>query len=103
MRYIIILLIIFGLTAYLLQTKQINIPITSIASPSPEKQVLGNQTKTTNCIAQNGLQDTACSPGAILPDATKDQICTPGYSKSVRNVPLEEKNQVYAEYGITTH
>jgi len=103
MRYIIILLIIFGITVYLLQTKQINIPGTPLPSPSPEKQVLGNQTKTTDCIPQNGLQDTACSPGAIFPEATKDQICTPGYSKSVRNVPVEEKNQVYAEYGITSH
>jgi hypothetical protein len=26
-----------------------------------------------------------------------------GYSRSVRNVPDSEKNQVYAEYGITHH
>ena len=33
---------------------------------------------------------------------TKDQICVSGYSKSVRNVPESEKNQVYLEYGITS-
>jgi hypothetical protein len=49
------------------------------------------------------LQDTACTPGDILPDATKDQICKSGYASSVRNVPTSEKNQVYAEYGMTHH
>ncbi len=27
----------------------------------------------------------------------------PGYSSGVRNVPESEKNQVFAEYGITSH
>jgi hypothetical protein len=30
-------------------------------------------------------------------------VCVPGYSSSVRDVPTSEKNQVYAEYGITSH
>ena len=34
---------------------------------------------------------------------TKEQICIPGYASSVRNVPVSEKDQVYAEYGITHH
>ncbi|GHO85355.1 HNH endonuclease signature motif containing protein [Dictyobacter formicarum] len=50
-----------------------------------------------------GLQDKQCTPGAIFPDATARQICRSGYSKSVRNVPVSVKNQVYAEYGITHH
>jgi hypothetical protein len=49
------------------------------------------------------LQDTACTPGAIITTATKEQICVPGYSKTVRNVPAAEKSQVYAEYGIASH
>jgi hypothetical protein len=49
------------------------------------------------------LQDKACTPGAIFPNATKAQICTSGYSSSVRNVPYSEKQQVYAEYGIFHH
>lgn len=63
----------------------------------------GVQTKTSGCQARGPLQDTACTPGAIFPNATKEQICTPGYSRSVRNVPVSEKDQVYAEYGITHH
>lgn len=62
----------------------------------------GVQTKTTGCAAHNGLPDSACTPGAIFPDATKDQICQSGYSSGVRNVPTSEKDQVYAEYGITS-
>ena len=59
--------------------------------------------KTTNCVAVNGIEDKACTPGAVITSATKAQICKPGYSSLVRNVPESEKNQVYAEYGITTH
>jgi hypothetical protein len=63
----------------------------------------GKQTKTSGCVAHDGLQDAACTPGDILPNVTKEQVCTPGYASSVRNVPQSEKNQVYAEYGITHH
>jgi len=63
----------------------------------------GVQTKTSGCQAHNGLADSACTPGAILSTGTKEAICKSGYAKSVRNVPDSEKNQVYAEYGITSH
>lgn len=33
----------------------------------------------------------------------KDQVCVSGYSSSVRAVSETEKNQVFAEYGITNH
>ncbi len=64
---------------------------------------LGQRTKTSGCVSQNALPDPDCTPGAILPDATVDKICVPGYSSQTRNVPDLEKNQVYAEYGITSH
>jgi uncharacterized protein YceK len=63
----------------------------------------GVQTKTSGCMAHNGLADSACTPGALLATGTKDAICKPGYAQSVRNVPDSEKNQVYAEYGIPSH
>lgn len=63
----------------------------------------GVQTKTSGCQAQNGLPDSACTPGDIITSATTDQICQSGYASSVRNVPTSEKNQVYAEYGIASH
>ena len=73
---------------------------TSTTSGTPN---FGVQTKTSGCMAHNALQDFACTPGAILSTGTKDAICKPGYAKSVRNVPDSEKNQDYAEYGITSH
>ncbi len=63
----------------------------------------GMQTKTSGCTVHGALQDMACTPGAILATGTKDAICQSGYASSVRNVPTSEKNQVYAEYGITSH
>jgi hypothetical protein len=63
----------------------------------------GHRTKTSGCVASGGLPDPACTPGDIFPNVTKDQVCTPGYSSSVRNVPASEKDAVYAEYGITQH
>lgn len=63
----------------------------------------GVQTKTSGCQAHNGLPDSACTPGALMAGATVDKICVSGYSSSVRNVTTAEKDQVYAEYGITSH
>lgn len=48
------------------------------------------------------LPDSKMTPGAILP-VTHADICVPGYTKKVRNVPVDVKRQVYAEYGIATH
>ncbi|HEY5060751.1 MAG TPA: hypothetical protein VII52_04395 [Gemmatimonadaceae bacterium] len=42
------------------------------------------------------------TPGATFPVTAAD-VCTPGYSRSVRNVPAEVKQQAYAEYGIASH
>lgn len=64
---------------------------------------LGTKTKETGCLAQGALQDTACTPGAIIPGVTSSQVCVSGYSTSIRNVNQNSKNQVYLEYGITSH
>jgi hypothetical protein len=64
---------------------------------------LGQQTKTAGCTQQNGMPDPSCTPGAIFQNVTVSQICTKGYSSSVRNVSITTKNDVYAEYGIYTH
>lgn len=63
----------------------------------------GVQTKTSGCQAHDGLPDSACTPGAIISSVTLNELCQPGYSSSVRNVPTSEKDQVYAEYGIASH
>ena len=73
------------------------------STPSPGGHGIGQRTKTSSCVSQNALPDSSCTPGAIFADATKDQVCVPGYSKGVRDVPDSVKNQVFAEYGITSH
>jgi hypothetical protein len=74
--------------------------VTSISTGAPH---FGVQTKTSGCQARGALPDPECTPGAIFPNATKEQICQSGYASSVRNVPASEKDQVYAEYGIASH
>jgi hypothetical protein len=46
------------------------------------------------------LNDLRVTPGVTF-HVTVATICRSGYSSSVRDVPESEKNQVYAEYGIT--
>jgi hypothetical protein len=64
---------------------------------------LGHRTKSTSCRVSKLLPDAGCTPGSIFTKATVSQICTPGYSRSVRNVPASLKRSVYAEYGIKSH
>lgn len=63
---------------------------------------IGQRTKTSGCAAQGGLPDPACTPGAVFPGATAEQVCRSGYASSVRNVSQSTKDDVYAEYGITS-
>lgn len=43
--------------------------------------------------------NSAITPGAILA-VTRDDVCSVGYSKAIRNVPVEVKRRVYDTYGI---
>lgn len=45
------------------------------------------------------VPDPLRTPGDVLPVTAKD-VCVPGYSKRVRDVPIEVKRMVYASYGI---
>jgi hypothetical protein len=47
------------------------------------------------------VPDSQKTPGDTL-DVTKADICTPGYSKKVRNVPQAVKEQAYKLYNITS-
>ena len=64
---------------------------------------IGQRTKTSGCVSANALPDPACTPGAIFPDVTADQVCQSGYSSKVRNVPDSVKQEAYADYGIASH
>ena len=85
----------------------ISVPTTTTSStPSSTTSTVphwGVQAKTSGCSVRGQLQDPDCTPGDILTNATKDQICQPGYAQTVRDVPTSEKNQVFKEYGIAYH
>lgn len=48
------------------------------------------------------LPDPKLTPGVAL-NVTKEEVCTPGYSKNARHVSVQTKRQAYLEYGIKTH
>jgi hypothetical protein len=48
------------------------------------------------------VPDPKLTPGDAF-EVTVQDICVPGYSRKVRNVPAEMKREVYEEYGITSH
>ena len=50
-------------------------------------------------IEPGARPDPNLTPGAAL-EVTKDDVCTVGYTKNVRNVPVAVKRRVYEEYGI---
>jgi hypothetical protein len=50
-------------------------------------------------VEAGSLPNSQLTPGATL-DVTKDDVCTPGYSKKVRDVPVAVKKQVYKEYNV---
>ncbi len=99
----VVTLLIIALYVYI-NSQQSGAPSPAPAAPgSPAPAVsIGHRTKTGGCVSQNALPDSACTPGAVF-DVTRAQICEPGYSKSVRDVPTSVKDEVYAEYGIRSH
>ena len=67
----------------------------------PEEPLhLEEQVKFTDCEARGPLPDPDCTPGSVFADATREEICVSGYSKTVRNVSKSLKKKVFEEYGI---
>ena len=96
--FIVVLLLALLLVAYFLSSKEAKLPeqVSTVVQ-------IGHRTKEDGCLVNGPFQDKACTPGAVFPEVTADQICVRGYARSVRNVPLELKHEVYREYGITHH
>lgn len=103
-RYFVLLLIFVLLVAgvYALTRKSVSSPTSP--APTTSTVAIGQRTKTSGCQRVNALPDNACTPGAVNPSLTKDILCDPSFStKSVRNVPTQEKDVVYHEYGVASH
>ena len=75
--------------------------VSSINQSQAQIFIPAKQTKFSNCQIHGSYPDPECTPGAYIATATKDDICAPGYAKSVRNVSESQKKNIYAEYGIT--
>jgi hypothetical protein len=76
--------------------------VLTIVSCNAEQQQAAQLTPA-HCHVQNNLPDSQCTSGAVFANITASQACKAGYAQSVRNVPQSEKDEVYAEYGITQH
>jgi hypothetical protein len=79
--------------------------LTACASPalgSPPDTSPGAGASPGNPADAAYLPNPQMTPGDTL-DVTTGDICVPGYSSKVRNVPTSVKDQVYREYGILTH
>lgn len=48
------------------------------------------------------MPNAAITPGEVL-STNVNEICISGYAKRTRDVSTATKNEVYAEYGITSH
>jgi hypothetical protein len=80
------------------------------ASPMPEASPAAVDTAPKAQAAEHSdsslrypfVPDSVLTPGAAL-DVTAADICVPGYSKRVRNVPAEVKREAYANYGVRSH
>lgn len=51
--------------------------------------------------AHAALPDPKLTSGDVLPEATKDNVCMPGWAQEHRYVTKSERSRVYAEYGRT--
>ncbi len=58
----------------------------------------GVQTKTSGCMAHNGLADSACTPGAILSTGTKDAIWVCSGAVSLQQAQTEIATNWLAVY-----
>lgn len=73
-------------------------------SSQNQKQTLGlqiNQNPTPTLAIGSIYPNPLLTPGDIFPDSTLEEICQPGYTSKVRDVPVSEKKQVYQEYGLS--
>ncbi len=91
---------VVGMTAYYVGQDSL-VPAKSREAVIEEPFQPSVRTKTANCIINGSLPDPQCTPGAVFPGVTKDQICVQGYTKTVRAVPVSLKKKVYSEYGVS--
>lgn len=66
-----------------------------------EELILEPRDQFTDCSYNDFNPDPDCTPGSVIADATREKVCTHGYSRSVRDVSEGVKTMIYAAYGIS--
>jgi Metal binding domain of Ada len=87
----------FGDAAFNAGERKMTSPTPPKSTPSPIATPEAKATPNNSPI----IPDSKLTPGDVL-EVTKEDICTPGYSKNVRDVPQSVKEKAYAEYGIVS-
>lgn len=72
-----------------------------LVKPDTATAVLPNVRASAHVGDSSLYPDPSLTPGAVFPNVTESDVCTPGYSKTVRNVSAQTKAEVFREYGIT--
>jgi hypothetical protein len=78
-------------------------------APLPTESQMGGsrqlhpRTKSSACVLNGALPDSACTPGAVFRKATRKLVCRSGYSSKVRHVTSSTRERVFGEYGIASH
>lgn len=99
---------LFLLYGFYLQTHEVEVQhkeqLAVILPRSEERQGQSAQldvpTQYADCQASGPLPDHECTPGAIFTQTSPEEICTHGYSKTVRNVSQSQKRKIFAMYDI---
>ena len=78
----------------------------AVPSPSPAQSETTDSAsagaREDNALRYPDIPDSTRTPGDVL-EVTSADICVPGYSKKVRDVPAAVKRRAYAMYDVRTH
>jgi|SRR5208282_1562528 len=84
------------------------VPSSTLAPVAPMLKPEGSYTPSSAPIpplhydpAHAVLPNPKLTPGDVFADATKDDVCTPGWAREHRHVTASDRERVYAEYGRT--
>ena len=91
------------LTAAALTTVACDRSLASVPRPrSSEIDTASATPQADDTLGFPAIPNPGLTPGDVFPVTAAD-ICVPGYTKKVRDVPAEVKRQAYARYGVRTH
>jgi hypothetical protein len=75
---------------------------------SKEKKIISGETQALilpnyigfRILGEEKYPDTNKTPGTVYENITEKDVCDPGYSKRIRNVPILQKKSIYRSYNV---